>query len=311
MKRGIVLGALILVGALSPAATGQQEQARGAKVAKLETMAPGGNLYMLMGDAGNTLALVGNSGVVLVDTMLAGWGQPILDALDFVTDKPVTTIINTHTHADHVGSNHEFPTVIDVIAHEDTALNMKRMDAFQAANAKVLPSKTFKDKMSLLEGSDRIDLYFFGAGHTNGDTIVVFPAARVAHVGDLFLGKSTPIIDTANGGSGVAYPQTLAKAVAAIKGVNTVVLGHGIPPMDMEKSASRNYRTIRKFMTWDDLREYAEFNRDFLLAVQDATKVGKSVDEAAAGLKLPEKYRDYGMERAKANVEAIYNELQK
>ena len=64
-------------------------------------------------------------------------------------------------------------------------------------------------------------------------------------------------------------------------------------------------------MRWADLQEYAEFNRDFLSAVREALKAGKTVDEAVASLNLQEKYKHYGMERAKANVQAIYNELKK
>jgi hypothetical protein len=64
-------------------------------------------------------------------------------------------------------------------------------------------------------------------------------------------------------------------------------------------------------MTWNDLQEYADFNRDFLAAVQDAIRAGKTADEAAATLKLPDRYKDYDMQRAKANVQAIYAELKK
>ena len=63
------------------------------------------------------------------------------------------------------------------------------------------------------------------------------------------------------------------------------------------------------FMTWEDLEEYADFNRDFLAATEEAFRAGLTVDEAAATLELPERYRDYGMEHARANIEAIYDEL--
>jgi hypothetical protein len=64
-------------------------------------------------------------------------------------------------------------------------------------------------------------------------------------------------------------------------------------------------------MAWSDLEEYADFNRDFLAAVREAIAAGKSADEAAATLKLPERYKDYDMTHAKANVQAIYAELKK
>ena len=93
----------------------------------------------------------------------------------------MTTIINTHAHADHTGGNVEFPTVTEIIAHENTKATMEKMEAFTGANARFLPTRTFRDKLSLLDGIDRMDLYYFGAGHTNGDIVVVFPEKRLAH----------------------------------------------------------------------------------------------------------------------------------
>ena len=103
-----------------------------------------------------------------------------------VTDKPVTTIINTHTHGDHVGSNEFFPAAVEVVAHANTKANMEKMPAFAGDKAQFLPDRTYTDSLTLGTGADRIDLRHFGAGHTNGDTIVVFPALKVAHTGDLF-----------------------------------------------------------------------------------------------------------------------------
>src|SRR6185436_12433242 len=135
-------------------------------------------------------------------------------------------IINTHTHGDHTGSNNGFPATVDIVAQENTKANMMKMKEFGGDNAKFLPKKTFKDKMSLLSGKDRIDLYYFGVGHTNGDAVIVFPALRAAVMGDLFARKWAPGIDAGNGGSAVAFPQTLAKAVASLKDIDTFITGH-------------------------------------------------------------------------------------
>jgi glyoxylase-like metal-dependent hydrolase (beta-lactamase superfamily II) len=187
------------------------------------------------------------------------------------------------------------------------------MDAYTGANAKFLPNRTFTAKLSLLEGVNRIDLYHFGPAHTNGDTIVVFPAKGVAHMGDLFPARATPFIDTSNGGSASAYPDTLAKALTEIRGVNRVITGHAHVPSTYAAGRRQllSGAPAPRWMTWKDFEEYADFNRDFLAAVRDAITAGKSVDEAVAALKLPERYKDYGMEHAKANVEAIYKELTK
>lgn len=308
MSGRTVLGPLIVAGMLSFAAGGQQE----SRTVRLRTLNPRDILYVLLGGGGNTLSLLREDGVVLIDTKLPGWGRPMLDALASATEAPVTTIVHTHAHIDHVGSDAEFPRVTQVIAHTNTRSNMERMDAFKGPNARLLPNRTFTDRMTLLDGQDQIDLYYFGPGHTNGDVVVVFPRKQLAAFGDLFPSKAAPVIDTANGGSGVAFPQTLARAVAEIKGVTRVITGHesGVAAERDPRVVSVDTSTPRA-MTWRDVEEYADFNRDFLAAVREALNAGKSAEEAAASLVLPERYQGYDLQQAKANVQAIYGELKK
>jgi glyoxylase-like metal-dependent hydrolase (beta-lactamase superfamily II) len=300
MRRGTVLGLLIGVGALSVAAAGYQGQAAQATLPDLVKVKD--NLYIIEGSSpadrslftgGNTGVFITNAGVVVVDTKLANYGRQILERIRKVTDKPVTTIINTHTHGDHTGSNDGFPATVEIVAHENTKANMAKMPAFAGEKAQFLPKRTYQDKLSLFSGKDRIDLYYFGAGHTNGDTFIVYPALRVLQTGDMFAWRDAPFIDRANGGSGVAMPQTLAKLLAAVKDFDTVVPGHIAV-------------TTRR-----DLEEYQRFNADLLAAVQDAIKGAKSADEALASINLTTKYKGYRTERMKAAIEAIYAELKR
>ncbi len=311
VRLDVKLAALSLVSLAPVPVNGQPEE---PKTVRIDTLGVMDTLYHLSGGGANSLALIDeiNGGVVLIDTKPPGWGQPVRDALDGVTDLPVSTIINTHAHPDHTGSNGEFGAAALIVAHENTRANMARMDLYSGPNAASLPTKTFADRFSLLEDIDRIELYHFGPAHTDGDIIVVFPAKGVAYLGGLFPSKATPVIDTQNGGSGVAFPDTLAKAVAGITGVRLVVTGHGEPPVTYAGRGRRETGANRPwtgFMTWEDLEEYADFNRDFLAATRRAFRAGLSVEEAAATLELPERYKDYGMEHARANVEAIYDEL--
>ena len=255
------------------------------------------NLYVITGGGGNTAALVTDSGVVVVDTKNPGWGDAILTQIRTITDKPVQMIINTHTHGDHVGSNIDFPQPVEIVAHTNTKTNMERMEAFQSTSGRqYLPSQTYQERLTLLDGDNQIDLYHFGAGHTSGDSIVVFRALGVAHTGDLFAWKGVPYIDVGNGGSGVSYPKTLLAAADGISGVDTVIPGHS------------------PVMTWADFREFGEFNRDFLTAVERGKAEGKSSAETAASLNLPARYANYVMSRgtltsAADNAEKIYAEL--
>ena len=314
MNRSWVAGIFAAVASLTAAAAAYQAppQAAQPKVVDVEKLKD--NLYMLKNGGGNTAVFIGTTGVVVVDTKNPGWGQPILDKIKELTPKPVTTIINTHTHGDHVSGNVEFPATVDVIVQENTKVNMEKMTSppstgsstpgpsiFQQHNGQGMPKHTFKDKMTIGKGADEIDLYYFGRGHTNGDAWIVFPALRFAHAGDIFSGKNLPLLDTNNGGSGVEIGTTLAKAHAGIKNVDSVITGHS---------------TV---MTWADLAEYAQFNKDFLAGVQAGIKAGKSLDDIAAAWQVPDKYQGYSFDktkdsdknRLKSNVTAIAGELKK
>lgn len=311
MKRSLLFGALILLLGLSIVVTGGQgpssvpsaEALAATKIEKLQD-----NLYIITGSGadagagfsgGNTAVFIVNSGVVLVDTKLPGWGQTIIDRVKSVTDKPVVTIINTHAHADHTGSNESFGTMVDSIVQQNTKTNMAKMDEFKGDKAKFLPKRIFQTKASIGYGKDEIDFYYFGPGHTNGDAFVVFPALRTMHVGDLFPWKALPYIDTDNGGSVIEHPRTLAKAVSAIKNVDTVIGGH-IP-----------------VATWKDLKEYADFSRDFVNWARKQMKSGKTVDQAASEYVVPARFKGYNVTvneqfaSVKTNLQKAYDELKR
>jgi len=141
-----------------------------------------------------------------------------------------------------------------------------------------LPKKTFKDKMTIGSGADRIELYYFGRAHTNGDAMVFFPAARVLHMADMFANKGLPGMDANNGGSGVEYAATLTKAAnwADTANVAKIVNGH---------NAATTTRA--------ELREFISYVQDFVKTVQDAKKSGKSVEDVVTAWKTPAKYAGY------------------
>jgi glyoxylase-like metal-dependent hydrolase (beta-lactamase superfamily II) len=305
MKRVIVLGVLLVAGALSLVVAAQQQGQPQARVVEVEKLKD--NLFVLKGGGGNTAVFVMANGVLVVDAKNPGWGQPILDQIKMLTNKPITTLINTHTHGDHVSGNVEFPATVEVVTQENTAKNMQAMrvptgitpapgapaNIFKDNNGRGLPKRTFKDNLTLGKGDERIELHYYGRGHTNGDAFVVFPALRVMHAGDIFSGKNLPLLDANNGGSGIEIGKTLAKAADGAKGVDSIITGHS---------------TV---MTVADLREYAAFNNDFAATVQAAKKAGKTPDEVASTYKIPAQYKGYAeiqAPRLRANVQVVWDE---
>jgi glyoxylase-like metal-dependent hydrolase (beta-lactamase superfamily II) len=305
MKRIVVLTALIAAAAASYVVAQDGQKPMVVEVEKVKD-----NLFVLKGGGGNTTVFVQSDGITVVDTKNPGWGAPILAKIKELSPKPVTTIINTHTHGDHVSGNVEFPATVDVVVQENTATNMKAMKAvtglskpgapppvniFEQNQGRGLPKRTFKDRMTLFKGPDQIDLFYFGRGHTNGDAWVLFPTLRVVSAGDIVSGKNLPLLDANNGGSGLEIGDTIAKAHEAFSKVaDTVVTGHSVN------------------MTMPELQEYATFNREFADAMRAAKKGGQGVEEVVKTWQMPAKYQGYqaaAEARLRSNAQVIYDEI--
>jgi len=302
MRRGIVLGVLLAVGALSITAAAVQQGGQQPMVVEIDKLKD--NLYVMKGGGGNSSVFITQKGVIVVDTKNPGWGQPLLDGIRKVTKQPVMMIINTHTHGDHVSGNVEFPAEIDIVTHENTAANMKEMrpnssappnpnprNIFREHNGKGLAKRTFNDTMTIGSGNERIELRYFGRAHTNGDAFVFFPAHRVLHVADVFPGKELPIMDANNGGTAVGYADTLAKVLSfSEKNADILVNGHTMANT-----------------TNADLKDFIQFVRRYVSEVQAAKKAGRTVDEVANSWKPPTGYAAQPA-RVRSNAQLVFNE---
>ena len=303
--RMLVLGALMAAGAVSLAvSTAVTTAEQGQRVVEVERLKE--NLYVLRGGGGNSAAFVTSDGVVLVDTKVAGWGQPLIDRIGELTPNPVTTLINTHAHFDHVSGNVEFPASVEVVAHTNARRLMEEWnpvtgfpgdfsDVFDQSGGQGLPTRTYDDRLTLGSGDDQVDLHYFGRGHTGGDTWVVFPALRVMHAGDMFPGKQVPIMDASNGGSGVDYAQTLRNAHATVTGIDLIITGHATQ------------------MTPRDLGEMADFVEAFVDAVRAGKAAGQSAAAVAESWETPARFSGFNSppaERLQAYVQVIFDELE-
>jgi cyclase len=305
MKRVVCLGTLTLAGVFAMASANEARQERSPLV--LTEVAE--NLYMLGNDpagqgmrgGGNTGIFVGSTGVTLVDTKILGYGQDILAEVQELTDKPIVRIINTHTHYDHSGGNVEFADTVDFVVHENTLAQMSRATcepvtncgAFKGDNAKYLPKTTFSDRTSLGSGADQIDLYYFGRGHTDGDTFVVFRNARTVQTGDMFARKGLPFLDVPNGnGSALEFGETLKKAVAGIPNIDKVIPGHNDVPY-----------------VWSDLVDYSGFYNDVADRAKAAKASGRSVEQFVGSYSVPSQFSGFAAEpdRLQATVQYIFD----
>ena len=108
----------------------------------------------------------------------------------------------------------------------------------------------------------------------------MFRDARVLHAGDAFANKGQPNIDLNNGGSGIAYPDTLAKAASTIKNVDTIIGGHNAGLLKPQ-----------------DLVDQAEFTRLMLTQARTALKAGKTPEQAMMEFQatLPAKFKEWNL----------------
>ncbi len=309
---GLVVTAIVAIGLhAAPQAPADPVAAMLAQKPSLEALSVEkvrDNLFVIRGAGGNVAAFVTGAGVVMVDSGLPGWGQLILDKLKTVTSKPVTTLINTHAHFDHAYGNVEFPPTVDIVTHANAKLAMQQVkqvyglasspsnNIYSEHGGRGLPKRTYTRELTIGTGNDRVELRYYGRAHTGGDTFVIFPALGIAHVGDVFANKGLPIMDRNNGGSGVAYPATVAAAAKGLAAMNVSTLINGHTPAQT---------------TLADLQTYADFIRDFVDAVRAAKMSGQTVAQFAAGWKVPAKYPGYSAglgDSVKNNAQVVWDE---
>lgn len=217
------------------------------------------NLHMIVGPGGNIGVLVTDEGVVLIDDKFDRHVSEILAKVKSLTDKPVRYVLNTHHHGDHTGGNAKLSEQATIIAHENARANMR------GSESATLPAVTFSEQTSVFLGGQEVRAIHFGRGHTNGDSIIVFPQHRVIHTGDLFV-RGAPYIDYGAGGSALDWDATL-DSVMQLE-FDTVIPGHG--PL-----AKR-----------EDLVQWKEDYETVRQRVRELSRKGVSVDEAAEQLKL-------------------------
>lgn len=287
MTRGLSLS-FLLIGAVLSAPV---------QPAPIEVQKLAPRLFLLTGGNANTVVFVRSKDVVVIDTKgpRPWWGAAIVDEVKRITKFPVTTVINTTASGGHVGGNPAFAEGgIDIIAQEDAAADMRKMTLmFPKPTGGGLPTRTFKDRLTVGSGVDRLELYYFGPGHFRGDIFVVIPALRVLLTGAAFPGRFLPALGRANGGNGVEYPNTLTKALALTRNVDLIITGQS----GVAKPK--------------DLAEYRDFMRDFLESTERAKKAGLTAEAAAKAWKIPTRFVGYTAQPALVlgGMQWIYREL--
>jgi glyoxylase-like metal-dependent hydrolase (beta-lactamase superfamily II) len=197
------------------------------KKLELQTVKVADGLYVLTGGPaqGNIAVSVGNDGVFLVDSMYAQMHQKIVDAVRALSPLPIRYVVNTHLHGDHTAGNAAMARLgAVIISHEN--MRKRMADAQSAPAAGTLPVLTYSDSLTLHVNGEEIEIFHPLPAHTDGDSIIYFRKANVAHVGDIPASLRYPNIGVNDGGSVDGMMAAARQLMKVVKPDTKIIPGH-------------------------------------------------------------------------------------
>ncbi len=200
---------------------------------KTQKIAPG--IAVLFGQGGNIGVSYGPDGTVLIDDQFAPLSAKIQKAVADLGATPVKFLINTHWHGDHTGGNENMgKSGAIIMAHDNVRVRMMAPNAVAGGKADApapaiaLPVITYADGLKLHLNGDDLNIAHLAPGHTDGDSVVMWKAANVVHMGDLFFNKVTlPFIDLDSGGSPQGVLADVEKVLGMTNATTIFIPGHG------------------------------------------------------------------------------------
>jgi len=214
----------------------------------------------------NTTAIVGDEGVLLVDSRDKPEATAELHAaISKLTTKPVRLLVNTHWHFDHVNGNAFFAERgALVVGHT----RMRERVATQEHPLPVAaqPTITFEQSLTVHFAGEEVELIHPDCqqSHTSGDIVVYYRHANIVHMGDLLFSNTYPYIDVEDGGWIDGMATACREVLARIDGKTVVVPGHG-PIVDKA-----------------GLEAFTAMLEGVSAAITPLVKAGKTLDEVKA-----------------------------
>ena len=246
---------------------------------------------------GTILFMVSKEGFVVVDRQFPEQSKHLIDEMKKKKEQPFRLLINTHHHGDHSGGNIAFKGLVQhVLAHANSKLNQEKVAIDKKTQDQQLyPDQTFTTTWCEKIGKEKVCLHYFGAAHTNGDSIIHLEHANIAHMGDLVFNRRHPFVDRTAGASIKSWIGVLDKTVKTFDKKTIFVCGH----------AAEGFDIIAK---QDDVSMFRDYLQTLLLFVESSIKEGKTKEEILKTTSLagaPE-WKTEGLSRP---LGAAYDEL--
>ncbi|MFQ5969183.1 MAG: MBL fold metallo-hydrolase [Nitrososphaerales archaeon] len=162
-------------------------------------------LYWVTEGAYQVMFLTTGEGVIVVDAPPT-IGENVLKAIGEVTDEPITHVIYSHFHADHIAAASILPNDAVIIAHEDTAEHLAHASSpsrsytfgsFVGGSPVLPPTVTFSDSYMLTLGSQTLELAYKGPVHVPGSIFIYAPQQKVLMLVDVVFPGWSPFKDLA------------------------------------------------------------------------------------------------------------------
>ena len=256
--------------------------------------------FGIFNEKGGTIGfLLTKKGIVVVDAQFPDTAGHLIDELKKKNTKPFRYLINTHHHGDHTAGNIAFKGLAEhVIAHENSKANQLRVAGEQkmAADKFHAPDMTFGNEgWNTKVGKEKIMAHYFGAGHTNGDSMIHFQHANIVHMGDLVFNRRHPYIDKTAGANIANWIILLDKAIATFDTKTQFICGH----------VGAGYEVVAKA---DDLKAFGDYLGNVLKFTESEIRAGKTKEEILKATEIPgsPEWKGDGIERP---LGAAYAEL--
>ena len=225
---------------------------------------------------GTILFTFTSEGIVVVDAQFPEQSQHLIDELKKQNKGNFKKLINTHHHFDHSSGNISFKGVVEhVVAHENSLKNQKNVAIAQKTEEKQLyPDQTYTDTWCEKIGKEKICLHYFGAAHTDGDSVVHLQHTNIAHMGDLMFNRRHPFVDRSAGANIKSWIEVLGKTGNKLDKKTKYIFGHSAEGYEITGN-------------WEDLGKFSEYLHSLLQFTESEIKAGKSKEEFIKTTVLP------------------------
>jgi glyoxylase-like metal-dependent hydrolase (beta-lactamase superfamily II) len=249
-------------------------------------------------EKGGTIAFhFSKEGITVIDAQFPDTAPHLIAELKKRKDEPFSLLINTHHHGDHTSGNIAFKGITDhVLAHKNSLANQQRVAvAHNTVDKQYYPNQTFNKEIKKDIGNEKVVLYYYGAGHTNGDAFVHFENANIVHVGDLVFNRRHPFVDRSAGANMKSWISVLDSALKKFDDKTVFVCGHSGENYDVKGSKEM-------------LLSFRDYLGNVLNFVEKEIKAGKSKDDILKATEVPgsPEWKGEGIQRP---LTAAYEEI--